>query len=590
MGHPRKVKSTFFKGKSKALNATIINQLRTYYSQKIFELSGIDYLSQYPTQESFYLAPQAASYLEFVTAQVEALVPCISVSASSEIYMWMRRFDALSEKNSSLESIIDPDEVALTKFRAAEAHCKSFNESIESIYDASPILGVAARGVIHSVQRKIKSYLGDVPTLSELHCAFGSGATTTCRKRTTAKWKLSSQLACSRDSLSSLTELAALYPTLDWSSTKLDMGSLSFVPKNAKTSRSIMTEPVLNGFVQKGIGSHIKRKLLKKGCNLYDQSINRTKARVASINNNEATIDLSAASDNIAYQTVRLLLPFDWYEFLATWRTDTAYLKSRKEVFPLHKFSSMGNGYTFELESCIFYACGQVACELAGISPNAVSTYGDDIIVPTQAVDALFSILTLLGFTVNNEKSFWHGPFRESCGGDYFLGVDVRPFYVKDTFTDARLVAYSNQIERSGYPDPVLRKLIESFINPRDALYGPDGFGDGHLIGYDDMKEPYRRNRGYEGFMFKTFTKVPKLERSKANGYHLLPAYEAYLSELKSPLLINDKRLLTSSYHKDWFYSQAIKGIEYSRETDPHIVNGGEQARVIRVTYASLLR
>lgn len=587
MGHPKKVKSTFFKSKSKAHNAAILQQLRTFYSKKILELSGIDYLSLYPTAESFYLAPQAAIFLDQYNDHFMAGVPLCSPSVFSECYMWMRRFDALSEKNASLDSIESPEDNALIKFRAAEAHCKEFNSNITSIYDSAPIAGVGAREVLHLIQRKIKSYLEDVPELGDLHCAFGSGATTTCRKKTSAKWKLSSQLACARDCRSSLPELATLYPTLDWSSISLGMGSLSFVPKNAKTARSIMTEPVLNGFVQKGIGSHIKRKLLKKGCNLYDQSINRNKARIASTLNGDATIDLSAASDNISYAIVKLLLPFDWYEFLATWRTDTAYLKSNNEVFPLHKFSSMGNGYTFELESCIFYACGQVACDLVGISPNAVSTYGDDIIVPPEAVDALFSILALCGFTVNNEKSFWRGTFRESCGGDYFLGVDVRPFYVKDIFTDARLVALSNQIGRSGYPDQELRDYIESLITPHNKLVGPDGFGDGHLVGYESELTPYRRKDGYEGYTFLTFAKVPKRDEGIPCGFHRLPAYEAYMSELKRTVFksVGNRG---NEYDERWFYRIVIDGVEYSREADPHTIRGGEQSRVIRVTCASL--
>jgi len=585
MGRSKKKRSTFFTKKSEVLNASFIQKTRTVCSENILRLIGDDYQNRYSNPSDYFLAPQAEVILQFITDEISAGVPRLPISVMIEAYAWARQFDALSEKNVSLESDIDTKAVALEKFRAAEAHCKSINDGISEIYSSDPIAGFSARNVISRLQCKIKSYLQDVPELADVQCSFGPGATTTCRKRTSAKWKLSSQMACSRDSRNSLPELAALYPRLNWKSIKLGGGSLSFVPKNAKTARSIMTEPLVNAFVQRGIGSILKRRLLRKGCNLYDQTRNRDKARSASISNDEATIDLSAASDNIAFSVVRLLLPYEWYHFLATWRTDMAILAGNEhdEIFLLHKFSSMGNGYTFELESCIFYACGQVACELAGVSPNRVGTYGDDIIVPSEATEILFSILSLLGFTVNQEKSFWQGPFRESCGGDYLLGTDVRPFYVKDTITDARLVAFSNQVARSGHPNKAFRKHIERFIKPSNALLGPDGYGDGHLIGYDWDKVPYRPQDGYEGYIFRTYSKVPKRDLAEPSGFFLVPSYEAYLREFKVSIWIQGRVCLVNQHTMPSFLNH-VRTVSYTRESDVHALRGGERSRIIRVS------
>jgi len=93
-------------------------------------------------------------------------------------------------------------------------------------------------------------------------------------------------------------------------------------------------------------------------------------------------------------------------------------------------FSSMGNGFTFELESLLFWAIVKTTCYLTG-TRGIVSVYGDDIICPTEASNDVQWALEFFGFQVNTEKSFSTGPFRESCGGHYYDGFDITPFYVK---------------------------------------------------------------------------------------------------------------------------------------------------------------
>jgi hypothetical protein len=96
------------------------------------------------------------------------------------------------------------------------------------------------------------------------------------------------------------------------------------------------------------------------------------------------------------------------------------------------KFSSMGNGYTFELETLIFWGLCMGVCRELELEPSQVLVYGDDIVVPVAAYELLSEVLTFCGFTLNSKKSFGSGPFRESCGKDYFLGADVRPFFLKE--------------------------------------------------------------------------------------------------------------------------------------------------------------
>jgi hypothetical protein len=102
----------------------------------------------------------------------------------------------------------------------------------------------------------------------------------------------------------------------------------------------------------------------------------------------------------------------------------------------LEKFSSMGNGFTFELETLIFAAIALVItreCGFSGRLGSDVFVFGDDIIVKNGVARPLKSVLEFLGFELNAEKSYFGDePFRESCGGDYFAGQPVRPYFLKE--------------------------------------------------------------------------------------------------------------------------------------------------------------
>jgi hypothetical protein len=76
-------------------------------------------------------------------------------------------------------------------------------------------------------------------------------------------------------------------------------GSVMFtVPKTAEIDRVACKEPEINMFLQREVGSFIRRRLLKVGVNLNDQTVNQRLARDA-LHEGLATIDLSAASDSI---------------------------------------------------------------------------------------------------------------------------------------------------------------------------------------------------------------------------------------------------------------------------------------------------
>jgi hypothetical protein len=158
----------------------------------------------------------------------------------------------------------------------------------------------------------------------------------------------------------------------------------------------------------------------------------------SSVTREFATLDLSNASDTVCTNLVKLVMPDAWFEELNALRSPFTQVDGRWHR--LEKFSSMGNGYTFELETLIFAALISVSLDECGRSGDLgrdFFVFGDDLIVPDSASKAVVAMLRYCGFSLNEEKSFV-GPvgFRESCGGDFFEGADVRPFYLKELRND----------------------------------------------------------------------------------------------------------------------------------------------------------
>lgn len=199
------------------------------------------------------------------------------------------------------------------------------------------------------------------------------------------------------------------------------------VPKATEIDRVACKEPEINMFLQRACGSHIRRQLRKHGIDLNDQTINQRLAKDA-LDLGLATIDLSAASDSITKQLVIELLPFEWYSLLDDLRVHAVDIDGT--VHYPEMFSSMGNGFTFELESLIFYALARAVAWANG-TKGIISVYGDDIIVPSVIAPRLARVFNWFGFKVNTKKSHWSGQFRESCGKHYYRSQDVTPFYIR---------------------------------------------------------------------------------------------------------------------------------------------------------------
>lgn len=271
---------------------------------------------------------------------------------------------------------------------------------------------------------------------------------------------------------------------------------LGFVNKKVHIARTICTEPTINMWFQLGIGSCISERLKYKfNIDLStQQDVNSRLARVGSLTNQLATIDLKSASDSIS---VGLILwafrDLKWFLNYLMGTRSPSVICPNKARLDLDMISSMGNGFTFPLQTLIFTCVVKAAYAFEGIrfctkgdyATRNAGVFGDDIICENAGVSSVLRLLTLLGFTVNAEKSFVNGRFRESCGTDWFNGNMVRPVYIKKARSDQDLfVAINRLIEWTAetlIPLPSFVGYLRSQIRGRAWQIPPDENPDGGI-------------------------------------------------------------------------------------------------------------
>lgn len=179
------------------------------------------------------------------------------------------------------------------------------------------------------------------------------------------------------------------------------------------------------------------RKRLENGTHIdlaLQQERHRRWAQVASRTGHLATIDMSKASDSFVQRHIECIVPKSWHHALEIVRSPV--VKVNDQAHAVSSFMLMGSGHTFPLQTILFFCLAEATRTLLR-SRGKVSVYGDDIILPTRISTHFIDIMSELGFTINSSKSFYDSPdpcmpsqtfFRESCGGDYKGGVDVRPY------------------------------------------------------------------------------------------------------------------------------------------------------------------
>lgn len=406
-------------------------------------------------------------------------------------------------KSKFVSNDTEPSDVrkqrAIFKWLLCERENEATNDRLLTLDMEYNILPrVTWRKFLHYAQAVVVDLLGDTVPLAALTGGGFSGGASTTRSRSSShpalKYLGQAEITtAARGWFDLVMEESPLWAgfsdQLAISETK---GNILFtVPKSTIIDRVAAKEPDLNMYLQRGVGNHIRSRLRTVGINLNDQSRNQRLAREGSITGDLATLDLSSASDSVTLELVDLLLPPLWSGLLRDLRSPYTLIEG--EWHENHMFSSMGNGFTFELESLLFWTIAKTVRYLTGGS-GVISVYGDDIIVGSGYAKDLSWVLGILGFSVNSDKSFYEGPFRESCGGHYHNGMDITPFYLKRPLAKIRdAILFANQIRKWSGLDGCsvlnvelepLWEFVSSFV-PRELWGGVDLNSGDQLVSND---------------------------------------------------------------------------------------------------------
>lgn len=449
---------------------------------------------------------------------------------------------SLLKKNGRIPLGVDRAAVAVGKFYAAERQCAESNKRLWEFQSGSgknlPAADVC--GVISHARTFVSRILGSLTPRKLQFCEesmrFGPGSTTSLSRR------VSQGLKYSKRQLDATPRVASFFvhalPALWREGSGPDLAlrktsKLTTVSKDAETDRCICIEPDVNIFVQLGIGALLRDQLLRFGLDLSTQTNNQNAARRA-WKDGLTTMDIVSASDTVCREAVWLLVDHSWVELLLFARVDSTMLNG--EPIELEKWSSMGNGYTFELETLLFYAVLLGACEQMGVWHEEVLAYGDDLIMPNEIADVVTRTLDFLGFSVNQKKTFGEGLFHESCGADFFCGDDVRPFFLRSsdvTFTES-MYQYANLARRyssriyGGYGcDLRLRNFWNWCYRAVDESLRhsiPDGFGDGGFavdLDFASRQRSVQKHRYWQGWRFRYLHRGGQLTRSDPVGCYI---------------------------------------------------------------------
>lgn len=480
-----------------------IPSIKNAHPRNLTKAIALDLLRKINTSYSLYL------YLSIVYHNKEPVrSPDPNAYFTADSYLQDAQAYALVSKNYVLPKQ-DTKANAVKAFIASEASCRETN-----IRFASRSFNFFERSVLETARRYCEKILKE-PNIEEPD--FGPGSTIYLRgKHSNIITKLSelpeTTPKCYETVVKSILHYMPHYAissgmvvrertsvTLGPSLAKLvESDEFLVVPKNYKTDRGICIGPSGQMLIQKGIAKVIRRRLRNYGYDLdRAPKLHAELARVGSINGLLSTIDLASASDTIAYEFVKFMLPESWFDLLNSVRSSKVLLPASiaggkyDKFLTYEKFSAMGNGYTFELESLLFLCLLLAVREHLRLEHTQVSVFGDDMICHPEVAYQMVELLPSFGFTVNLEKSFIEGPFRESCGSDFFRGIAVRPVYLRDKRDEQQTVAlyyYLNRVREIASTSnfnvgcdkrffatwqSILRRVPEEFL-----IFGPSDLGD----------------------------------------------------------------------------------------------------------------
>lgn len=293
---------------------------------------------------------------------------------------------------------------------------------------------IRTRPVISRVRSLMKKWLGPV-NWDEIakHCCFGTKATVGNPKSDAYYDVKTRVLTGSSSHISQFDDVVVKDPVLTRSLRNSErilctMLEQVNVPKSYKILRGITPNTTIGAFLTKGIGI-----VLEDVCSEQGLSIRKTQARhrqyvkTYSKTRQYVTADLSAASQCYLLAHLNAMLPREWYRLIKLGRI--ADIGMGGVMFKSQSVMTMGIGFTFPLQTLLFAAILTAVRDLLGLNDKLkISVYGDDLIYPREMHKYVVRVFSDLGFSMNYDKTFKDSYFRESCGADFFNGIDVRPF------------------------------------------------------------------------------------------------------------------------------------------------------------------
>lgn len=254
------------------------------------------------------------------------------------------------------------------------------------------------------------------------------------------------------------------------------------VPKSYKAARVIAMEDVIRQMRAHAVFKVLDRHKVKN-INLHDQNENSYLAQHGSIFNDLVTVDMSSASDSISRTFARSIFPDRFMRLIETC-LGSYITYDGVNTRPMHMLSTSGNNLTFWLESMVFLCVDMEAATLVNLfGGNAVSNvdglalphiYGDDQVIDASTYETVADIMDILGLHLNKEKTYHDGPFRESCGGDYYRGVPVQSYYFPRFSLTGSIsrsnVTLNNGYRRDGFKNEYITS-IDSLVSLQRRLY-----------------------------------------------------------------------------------------------------------------------
>lgn len=373
-------------------------------------------------------------------------------------------------KKSEVEASSTAELSTLSKFTTANEKCSRMRKEdfgISSI--ENPAIGYSINHARELLYRWFETPLGAITMATiEVAARFGPGRSVGLgEKPTLLYFKVGDSVQTASSpfirswyessvSYNPLCEAAEMARKARWGEAQLEsVGNLTFVPKSYASKRIVVTEPSLNTYFQLGLGKEMERVLRREtGIDLSLQpSLNQEMARKGSIDQSFSTMDLTQCSDYISLPLAEFMFPPSLVRWMKILRTPSVKFPKQYggEVVKLSMLSTMGNGFTFPMQTVLLSALVLGVYDTLGIQAGGYSSrnwgvFGDDIIVTPDAFHLLANVLATLGLQVNYDKSFDTGPFRESCGTDWFEGTEVRGVYLRRYDSDQDLFSCFNRL------------------------------------------------------------------------------------------------------------------------------------------------